>query len=169
MADNSLEIFNTKMKAICNETRTLSGATDNLGLDAIATHVNEANTEIANQADLLAQVAAALKGKASASLQSCSVTITSSSTILSVITTTVIDGEMIPYAYIDSESGESVYEITIENVLCGSAIGVRTDVNTADYTLYNGIESVRSYGDVHLFKAPTVANAAASVVINGDM
>lgn len=54
---------NTKMTAIADEIRVLSGATDPLGLDEMATHVEDANTEITEQEDLLGQIVAALVGK----------------------------------------------------------------------------------------------------------
>lgn len=55
---------NTKMTALADEIRTLSGTTDKLGLDAMKSNVNEANGEIEGQEDLIAQISAALEGKA---------------------------------------------------------------------------------------------------------
>ena len=57
----------SKMTAIADEIRTLSGTTSSLGLDAMATHVGEANDEISSQVELLAQVISALDGKAAGS------------------------------------------------------------------------------------------------------
>lgn len=54
----------SKMTAIADEIRELSGTKGTMGLDAMATNVGEANTEIGTQADVLAQVVAALEGKA---------------------------------------------------------------------------------------------------------
>ena len=54
---------NEKMTALADEIRTLSGDEGKLGLDAMATHVGDANTEINGQAQLLAQISAALEGK----------------------------------------------------------------------------------------------------------
>ena len=47
---------NTKMTAIADEIRTLSGTTGTMGLDAMATNVNSANTKVDSQSDLLAQI-----------------------------------------------------------------------------------------------------------------
>ena len=55
---------NTKMTAIADEIRELSGTTDTMGLDAMASNVNEANIEVNNQANLIAQIADVLEGKA---------------------------------------------------------------------------------------------------------
>lgn len=55
---------NSKMTAIADEIRELSGTTELMGLDAMATHAGEANTDVATQTELLAQIIAALEGKA---------------------------------------------------------------------------------------------------------
>lgn len=54
---------NTKMTAIADEIRTLSGTTVAMGLDAMATNIGNANSEIDSQADLLSQIVTALEGK----------------------------------------------------------------------------------------------------------
>lgn len=55
---------NEKMTAIANEVRTLSGVSDKLGLDEMASHTKDANTEVDTQKDLIHQIAEALQGKA---------------------------------------------------------------------------------------------------------
>ena len=57
--------INEKMTAIADEVRALSGATDTLNLDEMASHTKEANTEIEKQGELIAQIQEALQGKAS--------------------------------------------------------------------------------------------------------
>lgn len=54
---------NTKMTAIANEIRTLSGTTEAMGLDAMAAYVSEANAEISEQGALLTEIAALLSNK----------------------------------------------------------------------------------------------------------
>lgn len=54
---------NTKMTALADEVRTLSGATDKLGLDEMASHTNEANAEVGTQTDLIQQLKITLQGK----------------------------------------------------------------------------------------------------------
>jgi hypothetical protein len=57
---------NEKMTAIADEIRELSGTTDAMGLDAMANHIYEANSEISDQKDLIADIVSALERKSSA-------------------------------------------------------------------------------------------------------
>lgn len=57
--------IHNKMTAIADEIRELSGTTNKMGLDTMATHVGDANTEISSEAELIAQIATALEGKVS--------------------------------------------------------------------------------------------------------
>lgn len=56
---------NEKMTALANEIRELSGTTDTKSLDEMKVDVDAANTEITEQAELIAQITTALEGKAS--------------------------------------------------------------------------------------------------------
>lgn len=71
----------TKMKAIADEIRVLSGATDTLSLTEMATHVNTANTDIAEMENLIAELEEALDGKSvpgeEPSVETCTVEILS--------------------------------------------------------------------------------------------
>lgn len=55
---------NSKMTALADEIRELSGTSEAMGLDDMATNVGEANTDVSTEADLIAQIATALEGKA---------------------------------------------------------------------------------------------------------
>ena len=57
---------NSKMTALADEVRELSGSTAKLGIDAMTTNVQSANGEVASQTTLLAQAIAALEGKTAA-------------------------------------------------------------------------------------------------------
>lgn len=58
---------NSKMTAIADEIRILSGTTGTMGLDAMATNISDVNSEINSQADLIAQIAMVLEGKSATS------------------------------------------------------------------------------------------------------
>jgi uncharacterized repeat protein (TIGR02543 family) len=65
---NASEVtVNSKMTALADEIRELSGTNTSKSLDIMTSDVNTANTEISSQADLISQIAAALEGKASGS------------------------------------------------------------------------------------------------------
>jgi hypothetical protein len=55
---------NSKMTALADEIRELSGTEETMGLDAMANHIGEANTDVATEAGLIEQIASALEGKA---------------------------------------------------------------------------------------------------------
>ena len=68
------------LTAIADEVRTLSGISDSLTPDAMATNLSDANAEVSSQADLIAQIVTALQGKAAggssgSSLETVSVTV----------------------------------------------------------------------------------------------
>jgi outer membrane murein-binding lipoprotein Lpp len=54
---------NEKMTALADEIRELSGTTTSKSIDAMRSDVDAANAEIADQAELLEQIATALEGK----------------------------------------------------------------------------------------------------------
>jgi len=59
--------INSKMTALADEIRELSGTTITKSIDSMTADVDAANTEISEQMDLIAQISTALDGKASAS------------------------------------------------------------------------------------------------------
>lgn len=56
--------LNTKMTALANEIRELSGTTTSKSIDSMTTDIDTANNEINSQTDLIAQITTALEGKA---------------------------------------------------------------------------------------------------------
>lgn len=54
---------NSKMTAIADKIRTLLGLSGEMGLDAMATNLQDANAEVSTQADLISQIQTALEGK----------------------------------------------------------------------------------------------------------
>lgn len=62
-----MSTVNEKMTALADEIRELSGTTTSKSIDAMKTDIDAANAEIAEQAELLTQIATALEGKAGGS------------------------------------------------------------------------------------------------------
>lgn len=58
---------NSKMTAIADEIRTLTNTTEAMGLDAMATNINDANAATTTQESLISQIQTALIGKAGGS------------------------------------------------------------------------------------------------------
>lgn len=58
---------NSKMTALADEIRELSGTEEAMGLDAMTNYVDEANTDVATEADLIEQISVALESKANGS------------------------------------------------------------------------------------------------------
>lgn len=56
--------LNTKMTALADEIRELSGTNTTKSIDAMTTDVGAANTEISEQMELISQISTALEGKA---------------------------------------------------------------------------------------------------------
>lgn len=72
-------IQSENLTSIADKIRVLNGTTAVMGLDAMATNVGNANTEVSSQTDLLAQIQSALEGKTAggggASKETCSVSL----------------------------------------------------------------------------------------------
>lgn len=90
--------INTKMTALADEIRILSGTSDAMGLDAMKNNVADANDVIDEQEDLIAQIASALEGKAtgggssSSGSEVCTVVVTSNKSPCNLIYQTIENG-----------------------------------------------------------------------------
>ena len=156
---------NSKMTALADEVRTLSGATAKLGIDAMTTNVQSANTEVSDQSDLIAQISAALDGKAGGSgsggggISTCTVT---------------ISGALNNYASVVENGAVTVKNIsagTYDNIVCGSAITFLTDWAWWNATVSGGATVINSSGNANLVaivQAPTEAGAVATIDIYND-
>lgn len=115
---------NSKLTALADEIRVLSGTTYTMGLDAMKAHVDEANDEIASQVELLTQVVAALEGKASGSggIETCEVT---------VIVDGVWEELQAPDIYLEYTDGDQKYVYARkEFILAGSIYSLQIAKNS---------------------------------------
>lgn len=150
--------FNTKMTAIADEIRTLSNTTDSLGLDEMASHIGEANSEIDSQADLITQIQNALQNKASGSepvLQEK--TVTPSASTQNVTPDSGYDGlgkvivNAIPSTYVKPATTKSAttYTPTTSNQTIAAGTycsGAQTIVGDANLKAENIAEGVSIFG-----------------------
>lgn len=114
---------NEKMTALADEIRTLSGTTGTMGLDAMASNIGDANTEISRQADIIAQIQTAVNilpetGNSGASIETCTPlkqNTTGLQTLLETINNLPTGGQSL---IINVETGSSV---TISNSSTGKS------------------------------------------------
>lgn len=148
---------NSKMTALANEIRELSGTSDKLGLDAMTTQLGEANDDINNQIDLIAQISSALEGKASGGGGSPSSNNIKSCTVV-IDMTNVSFGNLYEVDYsIYGNNGRVAIQThlvsdaitTIENVLVGTAMMLRLD-NYIDFYINCNPLSLRCESVVYL-------------------
>lgn len=111
-----------KLTAIADEIRELSGTTNAMGLDAMAGNVSEANEEVSNQVDLIAQITSALEGKTSGrSYDTCTVNIgTNHGGTISRVAFVTINNSGNIEAKLNTDSSTS-FNLTC---LCGSLVVV---------------------------------------------
>lgn len=132
-------IQSESLTAIADEIRVLSGTTNAMGLDAMGNYMNEANTNISTETNLIAQISSALESKG-VSIETCDVTIYNVSDIVCVV------------AY---NNGNKEYYQSINNG--GNALGIRIVKGTIfcvkhynsiiTHNCTSGIEPVLSLGN----------------------
>lgn len=157
-------IQSESLTSIADKIRVLSGTENAMGLDAMAEHVGKANDNVATEADLIAQIASTLEGKAAggdsgssgATIETCTVTLAGSySNSLLILYTAFIDGVVqAKYATPDM--------LPLTNVICGSGIfyyqiGFMLSVSC------NAGKVVRQGGTNLYYEAPCEAGITATI------
>lgn len=188
------------LENIADEIRVLSGTTEPLGLTEMATNVNDANDEVADQTDLIAQVVSALQGKSvpggGEDVTAETATYTNLLTDLeaavdalpdaghgAIETCTVVlrgtASNYRPYYCSYTAVGDngnimgaaigpnSAIDITLTNVVCGSAVTVRwyNSGNTSSLSNATIIASPSSSFSAYLITAP--ASDTATITYAG--
>lgn len=133
-----------------DKIRILSGTEDTMTPAEMNTNLTEANTEVSTQADLIAQIATTLEGKAGgsggASVGTCTLKITTDMYGL-VWLTKFVDGKIVNYGNPSTpvnpatvrDDTDGTYDI-YENVLCGSRVEIRTiSTNLTDASFVNAV------------------------------
>lgn len=150
----------SKMTALADEVREISGATNKLSIDAMTEHVSNANDEINSQATTIAEIAALLNGKSvpgggsSGGVETCTVT---------------IDGFQDVY-YVGVENGALVMKTNkgsstsaVHSIVAAqNSILLCTNGNSSNYTLNNAI-IIYNYGS-SIVQAYSVYGENASIV-----
>lgn len=144
------------------------------GVTGTHTGGEDLDTVISEQATLISELSTILDNKASgngsgSSLETCTVTITVSKSLLHYITATqYINGE-ITVLYIEFTEGNS---IVLENVVCGSPICFRWGHSPVifGYSISDGATLIYGPVDQHYycFSAPITANANAKISLRDD-
>lgn len=136
---------NSKMTALADEIRVLSGTEEAMGLDAMKNHIGEANDNVDTEADLIAQISAALEGKAGSGgsgVETCTLNYTAQPA--SCYCVTYMDGKLEPMM---GQYNNSSYRYTLvtENLVCNSIITIthseshEVTVSGAEYSHRNAL------------------------------
>ena len=133
--------INSKMTALAEEVRQLSGTTTPKGIDTMISDIDVANIEIQNQEDLIYLIASALEGKAGgggSSVDTCTVTITSDKGSIPGYMFTVFENESF-----GSKSGFSIgaagisTPVVVNNVVCNSGVFLYSPYSIPGFTFTN--------------------------------
>lgn len=132
-------IKSENLVAIADKIRVLSGTEDAMGLDDMAEHVREANTDVATEAGLIEQIASALEGKAAggsgSSIETCTVT---------------IEYDDADFGGIGSNPNATIYSSVLDS-----------NGNIQPFTLQGGVDFVFEEGTWGLFSATIVLENVA--------
>ena len=151
-------IQSENLTAIADKIRVLSGTTNAMGLDAMGNYMNEANTNISTEANLIAQISSALESKG-VSVEICRVAVGNASDIAYV--STAYENKQ-PYKWINGGGNTLVIPAAKGTIFC---VKHQNSITTHNYT--SGIELVLSLGN-NIYAYYVKAEAAEMETITAD-
>ena len=135
-------IQSESLTAIADEIRVLSGTTEPMGLNTMAEHVDEANTDVATEANLIAQISAALEGRAAGgggSVETCTLyTGATNNDSTAIVFSVYENGQVIPYV---TDTPNTTNTLISNSIIKNSHIVVLDSANGFDVV---GLESINS-------------------------
>ena len=170
------------LENIADEIRVLSGTTEELGLEAMASNVADANTTIDAQATTISEIAALLEGKSvpggGGSVETCSIRlICNTPDVYGYSYLAYRDGQFVP-VFVSHYHDEitSKIDVTLLDVICGGYIYVTVNILYGFLdTSINGEATTQkecmtnSVDPVLLVHAPSTAGSTSTVtIINND-
>ena len=138
-----MSTVNSKMTAIADEIRTLTNTTEAMGLDAMATNIETANTATTTQESLISQIQTALIGKAAGG--------SGSGGIETVTGTIILDSPPAGFYvdYIDAVGNHQKQIITGEHTItCAKGfiyVNTSIDIHTGGIEFLEGKMGMRIY------------------------
>ena len=164
---------NSKMTALADEVREISGATGKLGIDAMTSNLGNANTEIGSQATTIAEIAELLNGKSvpggEANVETCTVKLVESRNTICACFYSAYENGVKTYHYIANSQS---CEYTLENIICDSSMTVTYDTTLPDAELSGGLEMVVNWSSIGrvvtkacVITAPKVAGSIGTITL----
>jgi hypothetical protein len=168
----------TKMTAIADKIRSLLGITGVMGLDAMASNLEEVEDEVDSQAELINQITNALEGKAGGSggsIKTCTVVIDNDagwnpdhSTIFASVANQNGESELFAIGS-DVDRAPLNFPMTIESVVCGSLMCLNQYSSPITHiigSVDNGTEYMSSFCD--FFKVTDKPNVVTTITLADD-
>lgn len=152
--NTELQSNNTDLQSLIDKANALP---DKVNID----------TELATQDSLISQIATALEGKSAgsggASVETCTVQISATGFPLVGYVATLFDGTEYQASTAYNNNGLGV--VTLENVVCGSAVMVQVSGTMVGHTVGGGVEIIGYITSLagRVFRAPTTAGAAGTI------
>ena len=129
------------LTSIADKIRVLSGTEDSMGLDAMAEHVGEANTDVATEADLIAQITTALEGKAAVGEQATPViSVNSSNGLITATAGTKLSTHQLAFQPAKTITPSAASQIAISSgYYTGGNVTVAGDSNLVAGNIKSGV------------------------------